>query len=567
MTHSARYGVVLLLLFLLSICTALHAAWLENGVAICNADNNQNGPRIVSDGMGGAIIAWVDLRGGGLDIYAQTVDSCGTVQWMADGVPICTATGSQGNPRMTADGSGGAIITWYDKRDGDQDIYAQAIRGNGLVRWAADGVAVCTAADDQWGPRIIYNGAGRAIITWFDDRNLPGDRATDIYARAVDTSGTVRWATDGVTICRADGDQWAQEIATDGGSGAIIAWEDYRPYYSIEGHDNYIYVQAVNAYGTVKWTADGLLICNAAGRRYEPEIIPDGSGGAITTWTDNRNGNNDIYAQAITGTGSSSWTWNGVGICTAPGHQFYPKMAPDGSGGAIIAWYDARNGNYDIYAQAVDASGMMKWTANGVPICTVAGNQTNPAIISDGAGGAVIAWCDTRNGDINIYAQAVDAFGTVKWDANGIAISTAAATEGVVFTTTDGAGGAIISWGDYRNGDCDIYAMRVEEYGLTGDRSPVAVPLLRISQNYPNPFNPSTTIRFVIGEPADVHLGIYDVSGALVRVLADGSFDAGVYERTWNGSDKVGGKAASGVYFCRITAGGLQQTRKMVLLR
>jgi hypothetical protein len=567
-TLTPRCGIVVFLILLLSISTTLHAVWLENGAAICNATDYQGYPRIISDGMGGAIIVWEDLRNGGdLDIYAQAVDACGTVQWTADGVPICTAAGSQGNPHMAADGSGGAIITWYDKRDGEQDIYAQAIRGNGQVRWTVDGVALCTADDDQWGPRILYNGAGRAIITWFDDRNLPGDRAVDIYARAVDTSGTVRWTSDGIAICRADGDQWAQAIASDGGSGAIIAWEDYRPYYSIDGHDNYIYVQAVDYYGTVKWPADGLLMCNATGRRNEPEIIPDGSGGAIITWSDVRSGNRDIYAQAITETGWTRWTWNGIEICTAGGHQYNPEMVSDGSGGAIIVWYDSRNGNYDIYAQAVDASGTVRWAADGIPICTATGIQYNAAIAPDGAGGAVIAWCDARNGDVNIYAQAVDASGTVKWDANGIAVSTAAVTEGVVYITTDGAGGAIVSWGDYRNGDCDVYAMRVEEYGYTGDRSPVTVPHLSVSQNYPNPFNPSTTVRFVIGEPTHVHLGIYDVSGALVRVLVDESLDAGAYQRTWDGFDEEGGRAASGVYFCRIKAGALRKTMKMVLLR
>jgi flagellar hook assembly protein FlgD len=94
----------------------------------------------------------------------------------------------------------------------------------------------------------------------------------------------------------------------------------------------------------------------------------------------------------------------------------------------------------------------------------------------------------------------------------------------------------------------------------------VTVPYLHVSQNYPNPFNPSTTIRFVIGGPADVRLEIFDVKGALVRILVDESLDAGAYERTWDGFDGEGAKAVSGVYFCRITAGGSETTRKMVLL-
>jgi flagellar hook assembly protein FlgD len=64
-----------------------------------------------------------------------------------------------------------------------------------------------------------------------------------------------------------------------------------------------------------------------------------------------------------------------------------------------------------------------------------------------------------------------------------------------------------------------------------------------------------------------VSLKVYDVAGRLVDVLVDEARPAGVYTETWNGRDRLGNAAASGVYFCRIVAGDLVRTRKMVLLR
>jgi hypothetical protein len=96
-----------------------------------------------------------------------------------------------------------------------------------------------------------------------------------------------------------------------------------------------------------------------------------------------------------------------------------------------------------------------------------------------------------------------------------------------------------------------------------------AGPALRnsLSQNYPNPFNPQTSIAFSIKSSGRVDVGIYDVSGRLVRTLANEVRAAGAYELTWDGRDTSGQAVASGVYFYRLVAPGFTQTRKMVLLK
>lgn len=103
--------------------------WTPNGMAICTAEDNQNFPQICSDGAGGAIITWVDDRSSELDIYTQRVNSIGDVQWALNGTAICTADNDQEDPQICSDGTGGAIITWEDRRSGaDYDIYAQRIK-------------------------------------------------------------------------------------------------------------------------------------------------------------------------------------------------------------------------------------------------------------------------------------------------------------------------------------------------------------------------------------------------------------------------------------------------------
>jgi hypothetical protein len=89
-----------------------------------------------------------------------------------------------------------------------------------------------------------------------------------------------------------------------------------------------------------------------------------------------------------------------------------------------------------------------------------------------------------------------------------------------------------------------------------------------LNQNFPNPFNPSTTVAFDLAKPATVRIGIYDVSGRLVRTLVDRSMEAGSHEVGWNGTNNAGIGVPSGLYFYRMsTSEGFMATRKMILLR
>jgi hypothetical protein len=423
-------------------------------VPLCTAANNQNNPTIVSDGTGGAIVTWDDYRSGSADIYAQRVNAAGTPQWTADGVALCTAAGDQEQPTVVPDGAGGAIVTWEDRRSGtDYDIYAQRVNAAGAPQWTANGVALCTAASEQLYPTIVSDGAGGAIVTWEDLRSSPGD----IYAQRVNAAGVPQWTADGVALSTAANGQQYPTIASDGAGGAIATWYDGRG-----GTYNDIYAQRVNAAGAPQWTADGVALCTAANDQYYPTIVSDGAGGAIVTWDDARSGSRDVYTQRVNGAGAPQWTVDGVALCTAANTQAIPTIVSDGAGGAIVTWSDYRSGtNFDIYAQRVNAAGTSQWTADGVALSTAANSQVYPKLASDGAGGAIVTWYDYRSGtNYDIYAQRVNAAGTPQWTANGVALSTAANDQYVPTIVSDGAGGAIVAWYDGRSGtnNHDIYA-------------------------------------------------------------------------------------------------------------
>jgi hypothetical protein len=88
-----------------------------------------------------------------------------------------------------------------------------------------------------------------------------------------------------------------------------------------------------------------------------------------------------------------------------------------------------------------------------------------------------------------------------------------------------------------------------------------------LRQNYPNPFNPSTIIAYDLAAPGPVSLRVYDVTGALVRVLDERRRPVGRYQVGWDGTNDRGDRISSGVYFYRLTAPGYASTRKMILLK
>ena len=112
-----------------------------------------------------------------------------------------------------------------------------------------------------------------------------------------------------------------------------------------------------------------------------------------------------------------------------------------------------------------------------------------------------------------------------------------------------------------------LFVFSVE--GHAGEATGVArrPGIARLGPNYPNPFNPVTTIEYETLSLARVTLRVYDVSGALVRTLADGTVPAGSHQARWDGTDDTGRAVASGVYYCRLQAGGESEARRMVLLK
>src|SRR5262249_32978158 len=159
---------------------------------------------------------------------------------------------------------------------------------------------------------------------------------------------------------------------------------------------------------------------------------------AIITWQDARLPRVNIFAQHVLAAGDVDPAWpvdgrallaDPLAMASAVSGQSSPVIVADGEGGAIVAWQDLGSAvtEFDLVAQHVLASGAVDptWPANGTALVVIEGEQSHPAIVSDGATGAIVTWVGSRPGSsvTDIYCQHMLRSGVVdpRWPASGLA--------------------------------------------------------------------------------------------------------------------------------------------------
>jgi len=144
-------------------------------------------------------------------------------------------------------------------------------------------------------------------------------------------------------------------------------------------------------------------------------------------------------------------------------------------------------------------------------------------------------------------------------DESGEYIISAEAEDGLTYTITAGHPGCTIGRIEHS------YSISLD---IDDDDDDNLMPgSCSLEQNYPNPFNPSTVIGYHIPHTSDVRLDIYNILGQLVESYHIYSQSPGYHTVRWDGYDRSGQPAASGLYFYRLTAGDFRHTRKMFLIR
>ena len=550
MNRAFRAGPLATAALLAGLSTGIAAAATAdlNGMPLCTAANDQVLPVAVSDGAGGMIVVWLDGRAPtpGV-IYGQRVDATGAPQWAADGVQLST-TSDTNPPIIVADGAGGVFIAFGGKLSPPR---AQRVNASGAPQWGADGVALTSdvSSTRELAITVDVGGAGGVIVAWRHDNGTGG--MPDVHAQKLNSSGALQWG-QGIPITSSSmNSEGNPAVVSDGVGGAHFVW--------IGGSG--VREQRYDGSGNSLWNP---LVLAASGNNIPPSITSDGAGGAIVTWS-----GGGAFVQRITVAGDRTWGVTNAGLTLSLTGRA-PKLIGNAPAGAIITWEDNRGGsNFNIYAQRVISTGMIQWQPDGAEVCVETNEQRAPRIVPDGSGGAIISWYDARtsgNSGTDIFAQRVDAAGARQWVLNnGVAVCTAPDNQVDPTMASDGAGGAWIAWQDRRSGtNEDVYGSRINPDGAV-----VSVPLqpAAVWRTWPNPFSNRVAMSFALPAPATVRTRVYDPRGRVVADLGSTSMPAGPNQVSWDGRTTAGGPLGAGIYFIRVEGSGFSLSQSVVRLR
>ena len=217
----------------------------------------------------------------------------------------------------------------------------------------------------------------------------------------------------------------------------------------------------------IRRAALGVLFVSAAPLAASATAPADSLIGRTATCVDFRSGETfTIGAQHLLGDGTLApqWSPDGTRLCLGSAQEIASVTVPDGSGGAMVVWVDTRSGDADIYAQHLTSAGAVAsgWPADGIAVCVARDDQYQVAAVSDGAGGAIAVWQDYRAGSISgIYAQRILAGGGLAWPVEGVPVSADSTSQSTPSLVPDQAGGALVVWQEARASDADVRWARI----------------------------------------------------------------------------------------------------------
>lgn len=389
--------------------------------------------RIVPDSNGGVFVLYSqESPSEGYYIYAQRVNSNGVSQWSGDGIAICTSEGKNYGIDAVSDGVGGFVITWF--LDGNMEsnyaVYAQRVNSEGTVLWQENGLNIADADAYMKGrPSVVSDGDGTVIITWVSE--FFGGTDQHIFSKKINNLGVSLWSVTASLDPNMYSYDYTIYAISDGDNGVVIAWANAEGFFMqhldedgdrLWTDNGKLVVQAIDQ--------DPGLECFVG----KDNLVRDSHGSFIIGWQDARNDEEewtfDTYAQKIDKDGTVLWGISGLPISITP-HQEQGDLSIsiDDSDGVFFTWLDFRDDPEiytvgKVYMQYITNDGEILLPENGLKVSDTEINTflARTFLLGDFTSGIIVAWNHNFGETQPVYAKSLLFLNQIKSVTNNLEI-------------------------------------------------------------------------------------------------------------------------------------------------
>lgn len=307
---------------------------------------HQSGPALGVDPSGTYSLIWQDYRDGAYPfdpaVYLQRFDTA--LESVGMNLKLTTERPDtlKGNPDLALGPDGAGVIVWADYRNRNWDIYGQLIASNGALIGANFRVNDDAGTFQQHAPRVSVSAEGWFVVSWYDNR-FGND---DIFAQRFDTSGQRLGVNIRVNSDNSGTRQAFPDVAADGSGHFTVVWVDWRN--GIYPANPDIYERRFDRSGQPLIADKKVNTDGTARAQREPTIAADRMGNVAIIWSDSTGSSWDIVGQMVDVDGVVREA-NFRANLSGDSAQLQPDAALDGRY-RYVTWADRRNGRYDIYA-------------------------------------------------------------------------------------------------------------------------------------------------------------------------------------------------------------------------
>lgn len=462
---------------------ALPAAWAQwpsdptENLLLADHASRQIVPKVSSTADGGSYVGWYDMASGNYDVYLQRLDADGVEQWPHNGILVSAHRQNTWvmDWQLITDSKGSAVLVFADIREGTYTtIHAYRVSRNGKMLWGPDGITLSQSNSLNTGARVAEASNGDFVFVW----SLGTEQGSgNLMMQRVSPQGDARFDGGGLLAVNGQGlwPGWPDIVAAEDGN-VIVSWVTDM---SLITTQKFLRVEKFGAGGESVWGGP-VTVFDAFSLpvAHFPRMTPDGDGGAFVVWHYVPFLIYNSAVQHLDSDGNELWGHNGVDVSTS---EFYnhidPTMSYDPVTGDLLVFWDERNAfqtAWGVYGQKFSADGRRMWGEQGLELLPLGRVERRYLRSLPCENGALLFFIDRPKGDLEdrIMGMRIEANGKLLWPDGTVEVGSYLSIKGHPALTMNKDGAVTVVWDDERDGDwstVDIYGQKINLDGTLGN--------------------------------------------------------------------------------------------------